>query len=104
RITSSAGSYIIAAEDVAEILAGAIGDEATRGRVYNTFDRWFDHADIAPWISAKLGEDVTVERPPTTGPTHPIVGERIRARATFTTDAALRALTDALVDRCVTER
>ena len=101
RITSSAGSYVIAAEDVAELLAGAIGDEATRGRVYNTFDRWFDHADAAPWIAAKLGADVAVDRPPATGPSAPILAGAIRERLEqFCTDAALRRLTEALVDRC----
>jgi nucleoside-diphosphate-sugar epimerase len=100
RIESVAGSYVIAAGDVADALVGAIGDASTKGRVYNTFDRWFDHADVAPWIAARLGADVAVERPAAQGPTHPIIGERIRERMSFTTDAALRALTDALVDRC----
>jgi len=101
RITSSAGSYVIAAEDVAELLAGAVGDAATRGRVYNTFDRWFDHADTAPWIAARLGADVAVERPPATGPAAPILAGAIRGRlARFSTDEALHRLTEALVDRC----
>jgi len=100
-IRTVAGSYVIAAEDVAALLAGAVGDGSTRGRVFNTFDCWFDHADAAPWIAERLGAPVRVERPAAAGPREPILGAPVRARLeTFCTTSALRRLTEALVDRC----
>lgn len=101
-IRSVAGSYVIAAEDVAKLLADAVGDEQTRGQVFNTFDRWFDHADIAPWISERIGTRVKVERAATTGPREPVLGAPVRARLdAFCTTRALRTLTEALVDSCM---
>jgi len=92
------GSYVIAAEDAAEILAGAVGDAGLRGEVFNTVDRWLDFRELAPLLSTMLGRPVVAVCEPAPPPRVPIVCERIRARyGAWRTDAALRALLELLV-------
>jgi nucleoside-diphosphate-sugar epimerase len=92
------GSYVIAAEDAAEILAGAVGDASLRGEVLNTVDRWLDFGELAPLLSELLGRPIGVACAPAPEPRVPILCERIHARyRDWRTTAALRALLARLV-------
>lgn len=92
------GSYVIAAEDAAAILAGAIGDASLRGAVCNTVDRWLDFRELAPLLTAILGRPIGVACAPAPEPRVPILSERIHARyRVWRTDAALRTLLERLV-------
>ena len=98
ELRTRSGSYVITVEDCAEILAEAVGDARLRGEVYNTFDRWLDHADLAPILSALLGRPVTVACDPAPEPRSPIRGDRIRARYDrFRTDEGIRELLESLI-------
>jgi len=98
ELRSRHGSYVIGAEDAAEILAGAVGDATLRGEVFNTVDRWLDFRELAPLLAAILGRPVGVACDPAPEPRVPIECARIHQRhRAFATDASLRALLARLV-------
>lgn len=98
EIRTQTGSYVIAVDDVAAILADSIGDASLQGRVFNVFDRWLDQAEAAPLLRPLLGRDVAVVCAPAREPSPPIRGDRIRGRYTgFRTDAAVGTLLAQLV-------
>ncbi|GAB4152604.1 MAG: hypothetical protein Fur0037_21440 [Planctomycetota bacterium] len=80
EIRTAVGSYALSAEDAAEILADAVGDDSLRGAVFNTFDRWLDHSDVAPIVAEELGRPIGVRCGPAIEPRSPILGGRIRER------------------------
>lgn len=93
------GSYVIAAEDAAEILAGAVGDASLRGEVFNTVDRWLDFRALAPILSELIGRPIGIACAPAPEPRVPILCERIRARYRgWRTETALRTLLAQLVN------
>lgn len=101
EVRSQVGTYSISVADSARILCAAIGDASVRGRVFNAFDCWFDHARVAPWVAEELGRDVTVGCEPAPEPRTPIRGDRIHHYYDgFATESALRELTRELVKRC----
>jgi len=101
EIRSQIGTYSISVEDSARILCAAIGDASLRGSVFNTFDQWFDHANVAPWVAEMLGTPVTIACKPAHEPRSPILGDRIHDYYDrFETERHLRELTSALVERC----
>lgn len=101
EIRTQIGTYTISVEDSARILCSAIGDPALRSRVFNTFDRWFDHSKAAPWIADMLGTPVTIACKPAAEPHSPILGDRIHEYYDrFETERTLRQLTRELVERC----
>lgn len=92
------GSYVIAAEDAAAILADAVGDASLRGEVFNAVDRWLDFRELAPILSEVLGRPIGVACAPAPEPKAPILCERIRTRYRgWRTAAALRTLMADLV-------
>lgn len=102
EIRTAVGSCVLAVADAATILADAIGDRSLGGQVFNTFDRWLDHADIAPIVAAELGRPVVVRCAPPKQPRSPIVGQRIHDRyRAWRTDRAIADLARDLTRRCV---
>lgn len=100
ELRTTVGTYALSAEDCAAILADAVGDARVAGRVFNTFDRWIDHAGAAPELARLLGREVRVACGPAREPRSPIRGARIRERyPRFETQAALERLLAALVQR-----
>jgi len=100
EVRTPLGSYAIAAEDAAAILADAVGDDGVAGQVCNTFDRWIDYAEVAPLLERLLGRAVRVASDPAREPRSPILGERIHARYTaFDTPGALERVIRGLVER-----
>lgn len=100
ELRSTIGAYCLSVADAARVLADAVGDPGVAGRVYNTFDRWVDHAEAAPILARLLGHEVRVVRTAAREPRSPILGGRLRARyGGFETGAAIEALLEALVDR-----
>lgn len=98
EIRTPIGVYALAVDDAAAILADGIGDGTLRGQVFNTFDRWLDHAETAPLLARLLGRGVAVRCAPAAEPSPPIVGARIRRRhAAFRTDAAIARLLEQLL-------
>lgn len=101
EIRTAVGSCVLAVEDAAAILADAVGDRSLRAQVFNTFDRWLDHAEIAPIVAQELGRPVAVRCAAAKRPRSPIVGERIHARHTaWRTSAAIADLARELARRC----
>lgn len=101
-LRTQVGTYAISVADTCRILMAALGDASLQGRVFNTFDRWFDHACLAPWLSELLGKPVGVSCAEAREPSAPIQGDRIRERyATFDTERAMRELCAELVSRCL---
>lgn len=102
ELRTTVGTYAIAVEDAARILADAAGDPDVAGGVYNTFDRWVDHAvEAAPLVGRLLGREVAVACPPASEPRSPIRNGRLLAarRPRFTTEEALERLLRGLVER-----
>ncbi len=98
ELRTCAGSYVIAVEDCAEILAAAVGDDGVRGELYNVFDRWLDHTSVAPLLAELCGRAIGVACDPAPEPDTPIHGARLHARYDhFRTDEALRTLLARLV-------
>jgi nucleoside-diphosphate-sugar epimerase len=92
------GSYVIAAEDAAEILAGAVGDASLCGEVFNAVDRWLDFRELAPILSELIGRPIGVACTAAPQPRVPILCEKIHARyVDWRTESALRALLARLV-------
>ncbi|TAJ21244.1 MAG: NAD(P)-dependent oxidoreductase [Planctomycetota bacterium] len=92
------GSYVLAAEDAAQILADAVGDASLRGEIYNAVDRWLDFRELAPLLTELIGRPIGVACAPAPAPRVPILCERIRARyRDWRTESALRALLARLV-------
>lgn len=98
EIRTPHGSYGICVEDAAEILADAVGNEEIAGRVFNTFDRWIEYAELAPLLSELLGREIRATCPPAPPPKQPILGDRIHAHwPRFRTEECLRGLVETLV-------
>ncbi|MEQ1633231.1 MAG: NAD(P)-dependent oxidoreductase [Planctomycetota bacterium] len=101
EVRTRTGTYAIAVDDAAAILAGAVGDASVKGQVTNVFDRWIDHATVAPEIAKCLERPVRNLAEPVPEPRSPIRGDTLRARfQNFTTDEAIRTLVAQLVERC----
>jgi nucleoside-diphosphate-sugar epimerase len=101
EVRTAVGSYALGVADAAAILADAVGDASLRGQVFNTFDRWFDHAEVALHVAAVLGRPVAVRCPPARPPRSPILGAKIHARhRSWSTEAAISALARGLAERC----
>ncbi|MCA8955635.1 MAG: NAD(P)-dependent oxidoreductase [Planctomycetes bacterium] len=84
------GAYVIAAEDAAAILVGALGDPTVRGRVFHTFDRWLDFADLQGPLTLAVGRPVSVHCERAPEPSPGLRRDRLDARApVFRTDAAI---------------
>lgn len=98
ELRSRHGSYVIGADDAAEILADAVGDGALRGQVFNAVDRWLDFRELAPMLAAILGRPVGIVCEPAPEPRVPIECARIRERhRSFRTETTLRLLLERLV-------
>jgi nucleoside-diphosphate-sugar epimerase len=98
ELRESHGSYVISAEDAAEILADAVGDARLRGEVFNAVDRWLDFRELAPALTELIGRPIGIACAPAPEPRVPISCERIRARyRDWRTETALRALLARLV-------
>ncbi len=98
ELRSRHGSYVVAAEDAAELLAATPGDTSLRGELFNAVDRWLDFRDLAPLLGDLLGRPIGVACEPAPEPRVPIECARIHARHRgWRTDAALRALLERLV-------
>ncbi len=68
QIRSQLGCYVAAASDLSRLIADAIGDDAVKGKVYNTFDRWLDFRDLAPILESATGRSIEVTAPVATAP------------------------------------
>lgn len=98
EIRTRHGANVIAVEDAAEILAGALGDASLRGRVFNCFDRWLDYAELAPRLERLLGREVRVSCEHASGPRQPVRSRAIHARYPhFRTEACIERLLAQLV-------
>lgn len=100
EIRTSCGAYILDASDAAEILVKAVGDDSLRARVFNTFDYWYDFADLAEPLSEILGREVKAVCPRSPGPRSPLLADAIHEWFDgWRTEARLRELLEVMVDR-----
>jgi nucleoside-diphosphate-sugar epimerase len=92
-IRTRKGAWVITADDAAAILGSAVGDPHVAGRVFNTFDRWLDFAELAVPLGRNLGRGVAVACEPAPEPRPPLSRARLAERAPrFTTDVFLARL------------